>query len=52
VTQAILKHRWGCIAGLTWKERNVAVDGKGCDMILVVIMMMIMMMMMMMMMME
>jgi hypothetical protein len=30
VTQAILKHWWGCIAGPTWEERNVAVDGKRC----------------------
>ena len=30
VTQAILKHWRGCIAGLTWEERNVAVDGKLC----------------------
>ena len=30
VTQAILKHSRGCIARLTWEERNVAVDGKHC----------------------
>jgi len=30
VTQAILKHWRGCTAGLTWEERNVAVDGNRC----------------------
>ena len=28
VTQAILKHWLGSIAGLAWEERNVAVNGK------------------------